>query len=65
MGFLSDGITVSSSEDATGALEQRYLGDAQSAVYLIRPDQHVVARWPAYDADALRAALLKALGKDM
>ncbi|MGJ8587434.1 MAG: FAD-dependent oxidoreductase [Yoonia sp.] len=64
-GISVDAITVSSSEDATGALEQRYLGDAPSAVYLIRPDQHVAARWPAYDADALRAALLKAIGKDI
>lgn len=40
----------------------RYLGQAQSAVYLIRPDQHVVARWPGYDADAVAQALADAKG---
>ncbi len=44
-------------------LSERYLGDASSAVYLIRPDQHIVARWPGFDADHIRAALKNALGK--
>lgn len=48
---------------ATEELRQRYLGDAPAAVYLIRPDQHVAARWPAYDADAVNAALSRAMGK--
>ncbi len=30
-------------------------------VYLIRPDQHVAARWRGYDAAALQAALARAL----
>ena len=63
-----DGVTlrslsVSTSEDASGALAERYLGAAPSAVYLIRPDQHVVARWNSYDADAVRAALRLACAK--
>ncbi|MEM7317901.1 MAG: FAD-dependent monooxygenase, partial [Pseudomonadota bacterium] len=45
-------------------LAARYLGTAKQAVYLIRPDQHVVARWPDYDATRLAAALRLALGKE-
>ena len=57
-------VAVSAVDDATGALESRYLGNAKSAVYLIRPDQHVAARWPDYDETALRAALRKACAKE-
>lgn len=45
-------------------LADRYLGHAKTAVYLIRPDQHVAARWDSYDDVALRAALRRACGKD-
>lgn len=41
----------------------RYLGGASRAVYLIRPDQHVVARWPAFDAGAVMRARNTAIGK--
>ncbi|WP_171102037.1 FAD-dependent oxidoreductase [Ruegeria sp. HKCCD7255] len=66
--FEDDGITVSrlalsASDDPTGVLSERYLGDAKSAVYLIRPDQHVTARWDRFDSDALRQALRTACGK--
>ncbi len=44
-------------------LQARYLGDAPGAVYLIRPDQHVAARWASYDAAAVAAAVAKAIGK--
>ncbi len=40
---------------------QRYLGAARSALYLIRPDQHVAARWLGFDANAVRAALETAM----
>ncbi len=36
--------------EPTPELAARYLGDATQAVYLIRPDQHVVARWSEFDA---------------
>ncbi|MGR3617290.1 MAG: FAD-dependent oxidoreductase [Paracoccaceae bacterium] len=44
-------------------VRNRYLGDAPSAVYLIRPDQHVAARWPTYDPAALRQAVLTSTGR--
>lgn len=46
------------------ALRSRYLGDAPSAIYLIRPDQHVVARWPKFDKAALCGALRRAIAKE-
>ncbi len=50
-------------DDIGEALKSRYLGDAEQAVYLIRPDQHVVARWPAFDASAVADAMKTAIGK--
>ena len=44
-------------------LAERYLGAAKSAVYLVRPDQHVAARWETYDEAAVRAALNTAAGR--
>lgn len=46
--------------DAQGLLAQRY-GAADGTLYLLRPDQHVCARWKAARPDALRAALRRAL----
>lgn len=45
------------------ALRTRYLGDHKAAIYLIRPDQHIVARWPSYDPQAIKTALQIAIGK--
>ncbi len=61
-----DGIAVT--RLALGAaghpeLAARYLGSAGTAVYLIRPDQHVAARWDSFDAEAVRAAVRHAIGK--
>ena len=59
-----DGITVSRlSLPADGPIAERYLADAPTAVYLIRPDQHVAARWAEFDAGAVEAALRRAIGK--
>jgi 3-(3-hydroxy-phenyl)propionate hydroxylase len=49
--------------EATPELQVRYLGAAPGAVYLIRPDQHVAARWSSFDADAVSAALAQAIAK--
>ncbi len=48
--------------DETGDLTQRYDG-RPGTVYLIRPDQHVAARWRQFDATAIEAALMRCLGK--
>ena len=45
-------------------LAARYLGDAGSAVYLMRPDQHVAARWDSYDAAEVRRAVNIATARD-
>jgi 3-(3-hydroxy-phenyl)propionate hydroxylase len=67
--FAAEGIEIprlalSVTDDPSGALAARYLGDAPSAVYLIRPDQHVAARWDSFDAPHVAAALARALGKE-
>ncbi len=57
-------VALSAADDPSGALAERYIGTAGSAVYLIRPDQHVVARWDSYDEARVRAALRRACGKE-
>ncbi len=57
-------VDITMDDDPTGALAERYLGEAKSAVYLIRPDQHVAARWNEFDETALRAALRTACAKE-
>jgi 3-(3-hydroxy-phenyl)propionate hydroxylase len=48
-------------QDRDGLIAQRL--DARSgSAYLIRPDQHVAARWRAFDAGRLQAALGRATG---
>ena len=57
-------VALSASDDRTGALKERYLGDNDSAVYLIRPDQHVAARRPGFDETQFRHAIRRATGKE-
>lgn len=49
--------------EATEELRARYLGQAERAVYLIRPDQHVAARWDHFDDGEVAAALARATGR--
>ncbi|MFV2002518.1 MAG: FAD-dependent oxidoreductase [Paracoccaceae bacterium] len=46
-------------------LAARYLGALPAAIYLIRPDQHIAARWLAPDAKSITAALRTASGQDL
>ena len=47
--------------DTEGLLAKRF--DARpGTVYLLRPDQHVAARWRSFDVDAVRAAVRRATG---
>jgi 3-(3-hydroxy-phenyl)propionate hydroxylase len=45
--------------DLRGRLAERYDG-APGTTYLIRPDQHVAARWRGFDAARIRAAIARA-----
>ena len=47
--------------DTQGLVAKRY--DARpGTTYLLRPDQHVVARWRTLDTHAVQAALARATG---
>jgi len=55
-------VAVTPGEDAEGLAAARY--DARpGTTYLIRPDQHVAARWRRFDPAAVRAALDRAVGR--
>jgi len=47
-------------EDVEGLLAQRYDGQP-GTVYLIRPDQHVAARWRSFEVGKIRAALRRCI----
>jgi 3-(3-hydroxy-phenyl)propionate hydroxylase len=47
--------------DVDGHLRQRYGITAPGGAYLLRPDQHICARWLTLDAARLQAALHTAL----
>lgn len=51
------------SADGSPELAARYLGEEKAAVYLMRPDQHIAARWLSYDKIAVIAALNTATGR--
>jgi 3-(3-hydroxy-phenyl)propionate hydroxylase len=47
--------------DVAGVLSERYDGEP-GTVYLLRPDQHVAARWRLFDAGKIEAAMRRCLG---
>ncbi|MDE2692327.1 MAG: FAD-dependent oxidoreductase [Acidobacteriota bacterium] len=45
-------------------LNERYLGDAPGALYLLRPDQHVAARFTDYDPERIADAFRRARARE-
>ncbi|MFC3613703.1 FAD-dependent oxidoreductase [Lutimaribacter marinistellae] len=64
-GIRVERLALSVKDDPTLELKRRYLGDCDSGVYLIRPDQHVAARRPSFDENQFRHAIRRATGKDL
>jgi 3-(3-hydroxy-phenyl)propionate hydroxylase len=50
--------------DAQGLVAKRY-NATPGTTYLLRPDQHVVARWRTLSIDQLQAALARAIGANI
>ena len=57
-----DLIVFETANDKNQTLHERYLGAQKSAIYLIRPDQYIAARWTEFDAKAIKSAISAALG---
>jgi 3-(3-hydroxy-phenyl)propionate hydroxylase len=58
-----DGVSALSLDAPSGTdLARRYLAEAAQAIYLVRPDQHVAARWQSATAAQILAALKTATG---
>jgi len=53
---LTPGVPEARVFDSQGLVAMRYDAQAGTA-YLLRPDQHVTARWKRFDLDAIRTAL--------
>ncbi|NRG16730.1 FAD-dependent oxidoreductase [Rhizobiales bacterium] len=62
-GIEVERLELSAKDDPSGALAERYLGDAQAGIYLMRPDQHVAARWTKFNEAELRSAVNTATGR--
>lgn len=63
-GIIASSLALATKDDPTGMLAERYLGEEETAVYLIRPDQCIAARWPMYDETQMRAAINIATGRE-
>ncbi len=62
-GAVSSTAATTLVHDREGRVATRY-DAAPGTAYLIRPDQHVCARWRSWDADDVRAALARATCND-
>lgn len=56
-------VTVLPINSPSPELRDRYLGSEPSAIYLMRPDQHVAARWKAFDERTVHSAVNRAAGR--
>jgi 3-(3-hydroxy-phenyl)propionate hydroxylase len=54
-------LPVAEADDVAGLARSRY-GAAPGSFILVRPDQHIAARFRSFDAAAIEAALARALG---
>lgn len=64
--LIVDGVEISSISLSTvnmPELAKRYLGSANSGVYLMRPDQYVAARWDSFDEQSVISAFKTAIGR--
>jgi 3-(3-hydroxy-phenyl)propionate hydroxylase len=61
--FLFDGIPIARRTTASPEAASRWGAETAPAVYLIRPDRHIAARWRAHDAASIGAALARAVGE--
>ncbi len=62
-GIPVERLPLSCGDGRSEELKARYLGERDCAVYLMRPDQHIAARWISYDEQAVRDAVNRAVGK--
>lgn len=62
-GIEAKRLALSAKGEAGAMLRERYLGACDGAVYLMRPDQHVAARWETFEPAAVEAAIARATGR--
>jgi 3-(3-hydroxy-phenyl)propionate hydroxylase len=56
-------LKLDTSTGENEALRERYLGSLPRGIYLIRPDQHIAARWADFDENVVRSSVMTATGR--
>jgi 3-(3-hydroxy-phenyl)propionate hydroxylase len=62
-GVVIEVLSLKTEGEGASVLRQRYVGQEVTAFYLMRPDQHVAARWTTFSEAAVHQAVLKAIGR--